>query len=104
MFRQIIFPILFFLLLPLWFKLLIKLRLGPALVYVILGNTVWLDWAAHHTALADGILFAILGVTALSWLVTFYRKSATVKSNNPCEECKSTPLFLGGDYGNPYQS
>mgnify|MGYP000712516625 CR=1 FL=1 len=30
MFRQIIFPILFFLLLPLWFKLLIKLRLGPA--------------------------------------------------------------------------
>lgn len=47
MFRQIIFPILFFLLLPLWFKLLIKLRLGPALVYVILGNTVWLDWAAH---------------------------------------------------------
>ena len=56
MFRQIIFPILFFLLLPLWFKLLIKLKLGPALVYVILGNTVWLDWAAHHTALADGIL------------------------------------------------
>lgn len=70
MFRQIIFPVLFFLLLPLWFKL----RLGPALVYVILGNTVWLDWAAHHTALADGILFAILGITALSWLVTFYRK------------------------------
>ena len=74
MFRQSMFPILFFLLLPLWFKLLIKLRLGPALVYVVLGNTVWLDWAAHHTALADGILFAILGVTALSWLVTFYRK------------------------------
>ena len=74
MFRQIIFPILCFLLLPLWFKLLIKLRLGPALVYVVLGNTVWLDWAAHHTALADGILFTILGVTALSWLVTFYRK------------------------------
>lgn len=74
MFRQIIFPILFFLLLPLWFKLLIKLRLGPALVYVVLGNTVWLDWAAHHTALADGILFAILGITALSWLVTFYHK------------------------------
>ena len=50
MFRQIIFPILFFLLLPLWFKLLIKLRLGPALVYVILGNTVWLDWGVHHGA------------------------------------------------------
>ena len=104
MFRQIIFPILFFLLLPLWFKLLIKLRLGPALVYVVLGNTVWLDWAAHHTALADGILFTILGVTALSWLVTFYRKIRDHQSNKPCEECVCTPLFLGGDYGNPYQS
>ena len=73
MFQQILFPLLLILLLPLWLRLLIKLRLAPALIYVVLGNTVWLDWAAHHTALADGILFAILGITALSWGVTFYR-------------------------------
>lgn len=74
MFKQIIFPLLLILLLPLCLRLLVRLRLGPALIYVVLGNTVWLDWAAQHTALADGILFAILGATALSWGVTFYRR------------------------------
>ena len=74
MFRQIIFPVLMILLLPLWLRILIKLRLGAALVYVVLGNTVLLNWTAQHTALADGILFAILGLTALSWLVTLCRR------------------------------
>lgn len=74
MFRQIIFPILLVLLLPVWFRLLIKLRLGIALVYVVLGNTLFLNWTAQHTTLADGILFAILAGTALSWGVTLYRK------------------------------
>lgn len=61
MFRQIIFPILLVLLLPVWLRLLIKLRLGVALAYVVLGNTLLLDWTAQHTTLADSILFAILG-------------------------------------------
>lgn len=74
MFRQIIFPILLILLMPVWLRLLIKLRLGAALAYVVLGNTVWLHWTAQHTALADGILFIILVVTALSWGVTVSRK------------------------------
>ena len=74
MFKQIIFPLLLVLLLSLWLRLLVRLRLGPAIIYVILGNTVWLAWAAQHTALADGILFTILGITALSWGVTFYHR------------------------------
>lgn len=74
MFKQIIFPLLLVLLLPLWLRLLVRLRLGPAIIYVILGNTVWLDWAARHTTLADGILYTILGITALSWGVTFYHR------------------------------
>ena len=74
MFRQIIFPILLVVLLPVLLRLLIKLRLGIALVYVVLGNTLFLDWTVQHTALADGILFAILAGTALSWGVTLYRK------------------------------
>ena len=49
MFQQIIFPLLLILLLPVWLRLLVRLRLGPALIYVVLGNTVWLDWAARHT-------------------------------------------------------
>ena len=59
MFHQIIFPLLLILLLPVWLRLLVRLRLGPALIYVVLGNTVWLDWAAQHTALADGIWDAL---------------------------------------------
>ena len=74
MFRQIIFPILLVALLPVLLRLLIKLRLGVALTYVVLGNTLLLDWTAQHTTLADGILFAILAGTALSWGVTLYRK------------------------------
>ena len=74
MFRQIIFPILLVVLLPVLLRLLIKLRLGIALVYVVLGNTLFLDWTVQHNVLADVILFAILVGTALSWGVTLYRK------------------------------
>lgn len=74
MFRQIIFPILLVLLLPVWLRLLIKLRLGVALAYVVLGNTLLFDWTTQHTVLADGILFVILAGTVLSWSITFYRK------------------------------
>ena len=74
MFQQIIFPLLLILLLPVWLRLLVRLRLGPALIYVVLGNTVWLDWAARHTALADGILFALIGAAALSWGAIVYRR------------------------------
>lgn len=74
MFRQIIFPILLVLLFPVWLQLLIKLRLGVALAYVVLGNTLLFDWTTQHTVLADGILFVILAGTVLSWSMTLYRK------------------------------
>jgi len=74
MFRQIIFPILLVLLFPVWLRLLIKLRLGVALAYVVLGNTLLFDWTTQHTVLADGILFVILAGTVLSWSMTLYRK------------------------------
>ena len=75
MFKQIIFPILLIALLPLILKLMIKLRLGVALLYVVLANTAFFDWSAHNIALSNGILFAVLGLTALSWLVTLYRRA-----------------------------
>lgn len=75
MFKQILFPILLIALLPLILKLLMKLRLCIALAYAVLANTVWIDWATAHVTLSNGILFAILGVTALSWLVTLYRRA-----------------------------
>lgn len=75
MFRQIILPILLISLLPLILKLMIKLRLGIALVYAVLANTLLMDWASDHVTLSNAILFALLGLTALSWLITLYRKA-----------------------------
>lgn len=75
MFKQVIFPIALIALLPLILKLLLKLRLGVALLYAVLANTVFFDWSAHNIALSNGILFAILGLTALSWLVTLYHNA-----------------------------
>ena len=75
MFKQILFPILLIALLPLILRLMIKLRLGIALVYAVLANTVFMDWATAHVTLSNAILFGMLGLTALSWLVTLYRRA-----------------------------
>ena len=76
MFKQIIIPILLIAFFPIILKLMVKLRLLPAMLYAVLGNTFFLSWSAENRVLADGILFALLALTALSWLVTFYRKAA----------------------------
>ena len=54
------------LLLPILFRLALKLRLGIPMLYGILMLTVFHGWYQAHTALADGIFFAMLGVAALS--------------------------------------
>jgi len=51
----------------------VKLRLGIPLLYVVLMCTVFQKWAAEHTALTDGILFVMIGIAALSWVVTGVR-------------------------------
>lgn len=74
MMKQIILPLLMIALLPLILKLLIKLRCGFAIVYVVLANTVLRDWASNNTRLSDVILLAIIALTILSWGVTIYKK------------------------------
>lgn len=76
MMKQIILPLLLIALLPLIMKLLIKLRCGFAIVYIVLANTVLRDWASNNTRLSDGILFAIIALTLLSWGVTIYKRLA----------------------------
>ncbi len=51
-------------------------RLGFALGYIILANTLLRDWASSNTRLSDGVLFAIIALTLLSWGVTIYKKLA----------------------------
>jgi hypothetical protein len=74
--KHIVLPILLIALLPLILKLLIKLRCGIAIGYIVLANTVLRDWANNNTQISDGILFAMVAVTTLSWGVTIYKKVA----------------------------
>jgi len=61
-------------LLPILFRLALKLRLGIPMLYIVLALTVFHDWARANPELADGILFALVGLVALSWVVTGARK------------------------------
>ena len=49
------------------------LRLSVPLLYGALVITVFRPWYLAHTALADGIFFALVGLVALSWVVTLIR-------------------------------
>ena len=61
-------------LLPILFRLALKLRLGIPMLYAILMLTASHGWYQAHTALADGIFFAMIGLAALSWVVTLLRR------------------------------
>lgn len=60
-------------LLPILLRLAIKLRLGIPMLYAVLMLTAFHGWYQAHTALADGIFFALVGIAALSWVVTLLR-------------------------------
>lgn len=60
-------------LLPILFHLALKLRLGIPMLYAVLMLTAFLDWYRANTALADGIFFAQVSLSALSWVVTLLR-------------------------------
>ena len=44
------------------------------MLYAILMLTVFHGWYQAHTALADGIFFALVGLAVLSWAVTLFRR------------------------------
>lgn len=69
-----------FALLPVLLHLVLKLRLGVPLLYSALMLTVFHDWYQAHAALADGILFAMAGLVAVSWVVTLIKKIADIAS------------------------
>ena len=49
------------------------LRLSVPLLYGSLVITVFRPWYLAHTALADGISLVLVGLAALSWVVTLMR-------------------------------
>jgi pilus assembly protein TadC len=60
-------------LLPILFRLALKLRLGVPMLYALLMLTAFHSWYQANSALADGIFFALVGLVALSWIVTLLR-------------------------------
>ena len=60
-------------LLPILFRLALKLRLGIPMLYALLALTVFHGWYQAHTILADGIFFVLVALAALSWVVTRFR-------------------------------
>ncbi len=60
--------------LPLLLRLMIRLRLGVPMLYAVLMLTVFHGWYQANTALADGVFLALVGLAALSWVVTAARK------------------------------
>ena len=61
-------------LLPILLRLAVRLRLGIPLLYALGMLTVFHNWYQAHIALADGIFFVLVGLAALSWVVTAVRK------------------------------
>jgi hypothetical protein len=61
-------------LLPILLRLALKLRLGIPMLYAVLMLTAFHGWYQVHAALADGIFFAMVGIAALSWVVTLLRR------------------------------
>ncbi|WP_322199662.1 hypothetical protein [Acutalibacter intestini] len=61
-------------LLPILFRLALKLRLGVPILYALLMLPAFHGWYQAHVALADGIFFALVGLAVRSWVVTLLRR------------------------------
>ena len=67
------------LLISIWFlalmlRLVSLLRLTIPLGYAIVVSLCFGEWYHAHEALGDGIFFALLGMVALSWVISIARK------------------------------
>lgn len=65
--QQLFFFVLAVFLILLVFRILVKLKLMPVLLYVACANLIFPGWVAEHTALYGVILAVLLLVTALRW-------------------------------------
>lgn len=67
------------LLISIWFcALLLRaislLRLAIPLGYAVIVSLCFGEWYHAHEALGDGIFFALLGMVALSWVISIVRR------------------------------
>ena len=67
------------LLISIWFfalllRLVSLLRLTIPLGYAVIVSMCFGEWYHAHEALGDGVFFALLGLVALSWIVSIMRR------------------------------
>lgn len=91
-------------LLPILLRLAIRLRLGIPILYALGMLTVFHSWYQTHTALADGIFFVLVGLSALSWVVTAIRKPMRGWTNSLQNEPQRTSWPAGCGRAGPAAS
>lgn len=84
-------------LLPLLFRLALRLRLGVPMLYIVLALTVFHDWTRANPELADGILFVLVGLVALSWVITVVRKLCDFIDLTERTAQRRSCLLIGSD-------
>ena len=55
---------------PILLHLAIRLRLGIPMLYAVMALTVFHGWYQANPAFGDAIFFGLVGLAALSWVVT----------------------------------
>ena len=71
------------LLLSVLFRLAAAFRLTIPLLYALTVPTLFSGWYHSHQALAEGLLWALLGLSLLSWAASLLRELARHRRNKP---------------------
>ena len=67
MFRTYIFPFLVLTLLPVVFRLIVKLHLLPPLLYAVIAQVFSRDWSLTHPVISIGIFMVLTLYSVLRW-------------------------------------
>ena len=76
------------------FRLAAACRLTVPLLYALILPTVFRGWYLSHTALADGIWYGLLALSALSWVVSLLRRIVDIVDGYRSEH-EAMELFAG---------
>ena len=87
------------LLLSILFRLASALRLTIPLLYALAVPTLFSDWYHSHQALAEGLWWALLGLSLLSWAASLLRELARHRRNKAQREALLRRLHEAGRSG-----
>jgi uncharacterized membrane protein YuzA (DUF378 family) len=73
-------------LLSILFRVAAVFRLAIPLLYALIAPTLFFNWFHANQPLAEGIGYALVGLTVLSWIFSFIRKIRQWRDN--CREDK----------------